>query len=800
MPLIFSSLLKYAALANASSAILNRLKNGDHIDGQDNEGFTVLMYASKKGNLEAVNLLIENGANPFLTNKYGKNSSDLALLGGHHNLVEVFTLHEQKKQTYEPNLFEEEALDLSNWVEEKDVILPIHQNEIIENAKLTFEIISDHISIDDDMSWMDVEINLPENGLSEKDLRNSYDQQKIILINDCENCLSWGVKYGFIPKEWVDKIFVEIENSEALKHCFFHVLNELYIYINEENYFSYELPPYEILSYENELDSVSEALKYFKYLIEEDTSAIGFYMREIKQFNLISKEEEIEIAKEIEAGLMEALGALSTCPFIINEILEYASQIEKGTLDVGSLIERLIDVNDLGTQNLSIDVEESQLGDDHIEDSDDEDYFVESVSPTLEKSSDRIEKLKKISLEKFTVIRSQFGKMQNALDRDGFDSESYVKAQSLILNELLGFRFTAKTVDRLCDSVRSQVNQVWATERALLNILVDKIGVPRAEVLAGIQKNTTNLRWTTSFIKDGKPYISLLERNIPAIHEMQQKLIDMQNRVILPLTQLKKVHKKMTAGHKRAIEGRRKMIVANLRLVIPICRRYSNRGIEFSDLIQEANIGLMKAVDKFDYRRGYKFSTYATWWIRQAVSRYVQDSSRQIRIPVHAGDLMYKIYQIEKSLINVSDSKINNQIALIMNVPVEKIINTRKQVYTMISLESEEDTDIEILNESQFNIINSSNDYENNDLRLAFERIFENMLPKEREVIKFRFGWEGEEHTLEEIGQKFGVTRERIRQIEKKAFNTLKKPSSLREIGYKFHDSHTNHKKLITNT
>ena len=272
------------------------------------------------------------------------------------------------------------------------------------------------------------------------------------------------------------------------------------------------------------------------------TDPVRMYMREMGTVDLLTREDEIVIAKKIEAGLKDMLMALSACPVTIAEILSSADQILAGTMQVDDFVDGLVDPNAEDIPMTPIAIEESDFED--LDDAGEDEEGAGSAAASAA-SAKQLEELKQLSLEKFTVIRSQFDKMRRAFDRDGYDSVNYVKAQALIRNELLGFRFTAKSIERLCDSVRSQVNQVWATERALLNILVDKIGVPRAEVLAGIQKNTMNLRWTAALMKDGKPYNALLERNIPAIHEMQQKLIDMQNRVVLPLTQLKEVHKQI---------------------------------------------------------------------------------------------------------------------------------------------------------------------------------------------------------------------------------------------------------------
>ena len=512
------------------------------------------------------------------------------------------------------------------------------------------------------------------------------------------------------------------------------------------------------------------------------TDPVRMYMREMGTVDLLTREDEIVIAKKIEAGLKDMLMALSACPVTIAEIVELSDQIVTGVIQVDDFVDGLVDPNaeDIPMTPVALDELDMDEASDDSGEEDEEGGAAGAIASAT--SAKQLEELKLLSLEKFAIIRTQFDKMRRAYDKEGYNSPNYTKSQSLIRNELLGFRFTAKSVERLCDTIRNQVNQVWSTERAIVNILVDKIGVPRSEVLAQLPKNSMNLGWTTLLLKDPKPYTALLERNVPAINELQQKLIDLQNTVVIPLPELKEVHKQMTAGEKRAREAKREMTVANLRLVISIAKKYTNRGLQFLDLIQEGNIGLMKAVDKFEYRRGYKFSTYATWWIRQAITRSIADQARTIRIPVHMIETINKMNRISRQILQETGIEPDAAtLAAKMEIPEDKIRKIMKIAKEPISMETpigdDEDSHLGDFIEDG-NTLAPAEAALHESMRDVVKDILDSLTPREAKVLRMRFGIEmSTDHTLEEVGKQFDVTRERIRQIEAKALRKMRHPS-----------------------
>jgi len=500
------------------------------------------------------------------------------------------------------------------------------------------------------------------------------------------------------------------------------------------------------------------------------TDPVRMYMREMGTVELLTREGEIEIAKRIEGGLMAMMEAISASPATIAEILRLAHEIRDGKVVISTVVDGFSNPNEADDYVAEEDFDEF--------DADDDDDG-QGGSKALTK---KLEELKTQALERFDRIALLFEKVHKVYDKEGWGTPAYVKAQHALSEELMTIRFTAKTIEKLCDMVRGQVDDVRKKERELRRIIVDKCGMPQEIFIKDFPPNLLNPKWVEKQAASGKPWSIIIARNIPPIQELQQKLADIQSRVVVPLAQLKDINKRMNEGEASSREAKKEMIEANLRLVISIAKKYTNRGLQFLDLIQEGNIGLMKAVDKFEYRRGYKFSTYATWWIRQAITRSIADQARTIRIPVHMIETINKMNRISRQHLQEFGFEPDAGIlAAKMEIPEDKIRKIMKIAKEPISMETpigdDDDSHLGDFIEDQANTAPIEAAMQAG-LRDVVKDILDSLTPREAKVLRMRFGIEmSTDHTLEEVGKQFDVTRERIRQIEAKALRKLKHPS-----------------------
>ncbi|HWV18589.1 MAG TPA: RNA polymerase sigma factor RpoD [Rhodocyclaceae bacterium] len=520
------------------------------------------------------------------------------------------------------------------------------------------------------------------------------------------------------------------------------------------------------------------------------TDPVRMYMREMGSVELLTREGEIEIAKRIEDGLKHMVQAISACPTTIVEILDLAAKVANDEMRIDEVVDGLIDPNAAQDVEELAEDEEAEIEADEAEEEEDEDGGSGSGA-----NSAALTLLKAEALMRFTVIHELYGKLYTALVKKGSQDKGYLKIQKQISDELLYIRFTSKTIERLCDSVRHMVDQVRGHERKILNLCVDKSHMPRPHFIKTFPGHETDMEWLKAEVQSNKPYSAQLMRAAPAILEEQQKLIDLQERIGIPLKELKDINKQMSTGEAKARRAKREMTEANLRLVISIAKKYTNRGLQFLDLIQEGNIGLMKAVDKFEYRRGYKFSTYATWWIRQAITRSIADQARTIRIPVHMIETINKMNRISRQILQETGSEPDPAtLAVKMDMPEDKIRKILKISKEPISMETpigdDDDSHLGDFIEDQATLL-PADAAMYSSLREVTKEILDSLTPREAKVLRMRFGIEmNTDHTLEEVGKQFDVTRERIRQIEAKALRKLRHPTRSEKLR-SFLDSET---------
>ncbi len=529
---------------------------------------------------------------------------------------------------------------------------------------------------------------------------------------------------------------------------------------------------------EDAVEAAEAALSNVDAEFGRTTDPVRMYMREMGTKDLLTREGEIEIAKRIEEGLKHMVLAISACPLTITQILDLVDKVEKDEMKVDDLVDGLMDSSgeDVvmeATAAAAAAAEEAEAAEDEGDEDDDGGAAINAAN---------LAQLRTDALERFGAIRKINDKMRPALVKYGFTSSQYQKLQGELSNLLMGIRFSARQVDNLCETVRSIVEEVRNHERAIMNLAVSKSGMPRAHFIKtfpGLEGNDT---WLAQELSGKSVYLEQLTRHQYTILEHQAKLRGLQQRAGIPVKDLKDINKKMSTGEAKARRAKREMIEANLRLVISIAKKYTNRGLQFLDLIQEGNIGLMKAVDKFEYRRGYKFSTYATWWIRQAITRSIADQARTIRIPVHMIETINKMNRISRQILQETGLEPDPAtLAEKMEMPEDKIRKIMKISKEPISMETpigdDEDSHLGDFIEDQSTLAPAEAAMYSS-LQFVTQEILDSLTPREAKVLRMRFGIEmNTDHTLEEVGKQFDVTRERIRQIEAKALRKLRHPS-----------------------
>ena len=505
------------------------------------------------------------------------------------------------------------------------------------------------------------------------------------------------------------------------------------------------------------------------------TDPVRMYMREMGTVELLTREGEIELAKRIEDGIRESIVAIASCPATIGEVLRMMDLVEAEQMRLTDLVVDFIDPNakDVPLPEIHADDDGVPAGAGKPKDDDES----EEGGTEEDTGPDRDE-----ALRRFARIRKLHASLAKALDKNGFGTPEAQRAQKKLTEEFLEIKFVAKQINRLVEEVRALVEHARDQEKIIMDICVGKARLPRKTFIKVFPGNEANPRVIKKIQKTGECNADVIERHLETITSAQNRLTQIQERAGLPISELKEVNRRMSIGEAKARRAKKEMVEANLRLVISIAKKYTNRGLQFLDLIQEGNIGLMKAVDKFEYRRGYKFSTYATWWIRQAITRSIADQARTIRIPVHMIETINKLNRISRQMLQEMGREATpEELAKRMEMPEDKIRKVLKIAKEPISMETPigDDEDSHLGDFVEDTSVTAPGDAATlAGLKEATEEILSTLTLREAKVLRMRFGIEmNTDHTLEEVGKQFDVTRERIRQIEAKALRKLRHPS-----------------------
>ncbi len=490
------------------------------------------------------------------------------------------------------------------------------------------------------------------------------------------------------------------------------------------------------------------------------TDPVRMYMREMGSVELLTREGEIVIAKRIEAGLRESLYMLSTYPPCITNFLELYDAVEAGEMRLNELIKGFILPEDDDATTVAEEVDTA------VDENDDEDDNAAGVDPEEAR-------------ERFQVLRDAHQAAEKAKTAQQDDLAALNEAVSSLFME---FKLTPKTLNFLNALMNDTVEVIRKQERTIAKIVVDQARMNRRDFIDSFTGNEVNLEWTDKHIRAKKHYSSTIKKNLDQVLEAQNIMADLANDREMSIGEIKEISRQMSIAEAKARRAKKEMVEANLRLVISIAKKYTNRGLQFLDLIQEGNIGLMKAVDKFEYQRGYKFSTYATWWIRQAITRSIADQARTIRIPVHMIETINKLNRIARQMLQeMGREPTPEELSERVDMPEDKVRKVLKISKEPISMETpigdDEDSSLGDFVED-VNVMSPQDSAMIEGLREATQGMLGGLTEREAKVLRMRFGIDmNTDHTLEEVGKQFDVTRERIRQIEAKALRKLRHPT-----------------------
>ncbi len=575
-------------------------------------------------------------------------------------------------------------------------------------------------------------------------------------------------KNGFITYKQIND-YLPSEVNSGHWEVIMGILSELEIQVCDTPPSEPQMLEIETATEEDDVDEVAQLVDDHDARTSYDS--VRVYMREMGTVELLTREDEIQIARRIEDGIQQVLCAMSQWPVLIKDILDQYERYLEGTARLNDIITGYTDNDVIQNINKSDTDDVSEEDDDSAADEDAGDSGLDI----------------KLATERFNKLKKLYTSAVNAEKKYGrHDPKAMAKRQALA-EHFMYFKLTPKQFERLGDKMRSKLTHIRQQERHILGVCVNKCKMPRKHFIANFPGNEKNLAWIEEEQASDAPYAEALAPYVREVQRTQKKLLNVEEATGLTIAEIKDINRNMSLGEAKARRAKKEMVEANLRLVISIAKKYTNRGLQFLDLIQEGNIGLMKAVDKFEYRRGYKFSTYATWWIRQAITRSIADQARTIRIPVHMIETINKVNRISRQILQETGEEPSpEELAKRMMMPEEKIRKVLKIAKEPISTETpindSEDSYLgDFIEDSA--AISPLEAATNAGLRSTMEKILSSLTEREAKVLRMRFGIEmNTDHTLEEVGKQFDVTRERIRQIEAKALRKLRHPARSTEL------------------
>jgi RNA polymerase primary sigma factor len=532
---------------------------------------------------------------------------------------------------------------------------------------------------------------------------------------------------------------------------------------------------------EEAVEEATAALANLDAEFGRTTDPVRMYMREMGTVELLTREGEIRIAKRIEEGLEAVKIALGSYPGTYDLLLRHYETVKAGQMRLVDVIVGFVDPNapdeiaqPQNPKMMALEREEAANDEDEADGDEDEEAI--DTGPDPEEAAKR-----------FSSIAKAHHQFLSSLDKLGSKDPKTQKIRKKICGELMELKLSPKMFDQLIDNLREHVTEVRLLEKEIMFLCIKQAGMPRKDFISTFPKNETSTRWLDKHIKAKKRYSAPLAKFKDEVERRQNKLKDLEGLFHVLISEIKEINREVSIGEAKARRAKKEMVEANLRLVISIAKKYTNRGLQFLDLIQEGNIGLMKAVDKFEYRRGYKFSTYATWWIRQAITRSIADQARTIRIPVHMIETINKLNRISRQMLQeMGREPTPEELAVRMEMPEDKVRKVLKIAKEPISMETPigDDEDSHLGDFIEDTSVSSPIDSATTEsLRETTHSVLAQLTPREAKVLRMRFGIDmNTDHTLEEVGKQFDVTRERIRQIEAKALRKLRHPSRSEQL------------------